>query len=416
MANIMTSWVDIPPGSDFPLENLPYGIFSSSRKSKRAGVALGDQIIDLYALNRLGYLKDLGFKSSVFRNDDLNDFIDLGKPVHKKLRQRLQYLFRSGARKIKQHASEILIDQKNAKMHMPIQVGDYTDFYSSKEHATNVGKMFRDPKNALLPNWKHMPVGYHGRSSSIYVSGTPIYRPYGQRMPAGAKKPVFGPSSRLDIELEMGTVIGGNTVQGHRLSTGDAESYIFGFVLFNDWSARDIQKWEYVPLGPFLGKNFASTISPWIVTLEALEPFRVAGPRQIPKVLPYLSYEGNKNFDIDLEVGLQPRNGDETIICQSNFKYMYWNVNQQIAHHTVNGCSLRTGDIMASGTISGKTKNSFGSMLELSWAGKNPIALKDGMIRTFLEDYDIVTLRGNASKEGLRIGFGEAKGQVLPAP
>ncbi|MEL6483870.1 MAG: fumarylacetoacetase, partial [Bacteroidota bacterium] len=296
-----------------------------------------------------------------------------------------------------------------------VYVGDYTDFYSSIEHATNVGKMFRDPENALLPNWKHIPVGYHGRASSIVVSGEPIRRPNGQTLPKDSKTPVFGPSQRLDFELEMGFICGANTNMGETISTQNAEDHIFGLVLFNDWSARDIQKWEYVPLGPFLAKNFASSISPWIVTLEALEPFRVAGPSQEPKVLPYLEYEGQKNYDIDLEVGISPEGAEEKVVCKSNFKYMYWNMVQQLAHHTVNGCNINVGDMMASGTISGKEDDSFGSMLELAWMGTKPVAMKDGSERKFIQDGDTVTMRGYAQKGDIRVGFGEVSAKVLPA-
>ena len=298
---------------------------------------------------------------------------------------------------------------------MPVYVGDYTDFYSSIEHATNVGKMFRDPANALLPNWKHIPVGYHGRASSIVVSGEPIRRPKGQTLPKEASTPVFGPSQRLDFELEMGFVCGKNTEMGEAVSTSEAEDYIFGLVLFNDWSARDIQKWEYVPLGPFLAKNFASSISPWIVTLEALEPFRVSGPEQEPKVLPYLEYEGKKNYDINLEVGIAPENSEETVICTSNFQYMYWNMAQQLAHHTVNGCNINVGDMMASGTISGKSEDSYGSMLELAWMGTKPLKMKDGSERKFINDGDTVTMRGFAQKGDIRVGFGEVSSKVLPS-
>jgi len=293
---------------------------------------------------------------------------------------------------------------------MPVCVGDYTDFYSSIEHATNVGKMFRDPENALLPNWKHIPVGHHGRASSIVVSGEPIVRPKGQTIPKDAKQPVFGPTQRLDFELEMGFVVGKNTDLGESIATNKAEDYIFGLVLFNDWSARDIQKWEYVPLGPFLAKNFASSISPWIVTLDALEPFRVAGPKQEPEVLPYLQYEGNKNYDIHLEVGI-----NDNTVCQSNFKYMYWNMAQQLAHHTVNGCNVHIGDMMASGTISGKDENSYGSMLELAWMGTKPVQLNDGSERKFIHDGDTLRMRGYAQKDDIRVGFGEVSTKVLPA-
>jgi fumarylacetoacetase len=300
-------------------------------------------------------------------------------------------------------------------MLLPVKIGDYTDFYSSLEHATNVGKMFRDPENALLPNWKHLPVGYHGRASSIVPSGTPIFRPKGQFKDPEMEKPEFGPSKRLDFELEMAFVIGKPTKMGDSVSTEDAEDYIFGMVLFNDWSARDIQAWEYVPLGPFLGKNFASSISPWIVTLEALEPFRVSGPKQEPEVLPYLQYKTDHAFDINLEVLIQPEGLKATKVCSSNFKYMYWNIAQQLAHHTINGCNINVGDMMASGTISGPTEDSFGSMLELSWKGAKPVLLEEGGERRFIQDGDSVIMKSYAEKDGIRVGFGEVEGKVLPA-
>jgi fumarylacetoacetase len=310
---------------------------------------------------------------------------------------------------------KLFLLQSDVQLHLPIAIGDYTDFYSSIEHATNVGMMFRDPENALLPNWKHLPIGYHGRTSSIVVSGENLHRPKGQVMPPNSDSPVFKESALVDFELEMGFIIGKNTTLGEKINTAEAENYIFGKVLFNDWSARDIQKWEYVPLGPFLAKNFGSSMSPWVVTLEALEPFRVQGPEQEPKVLPYLEYDGLKNYDIHLEVAIQPKNEVETIVSHSNFKYMYWNMSQQLAHHTSNGCNLKIGDLMASGTISGKEPNSYGSMLELSWGGKNPLTLKNGEKRKFIEDFDTVIMRGYCEKDSIRVGFGEVKSQLLPA-
>ncbi|MEM6344322.1 MAG: fumarylacetoacetase, partial [Bacteroidota bacterium] len=297
----------------------------------------------------------------------------------------------------------------------PVYVRDYTDFYSSVEHATNVGTMFRGAENALMPNWKHLPVGYHGRASSVIVSGTDIHRPKGQYKPADASLPQFGPTRLLDFELEMAYVIGMATELGDSLDTASAERHVFGLMLFNDWSARDIQGWEYVPLGPFLGKSFASSVSPWIVTLDALEPFRVAGPVQDPPVLPYLQYEGNRNLDIELEVWIEADKGVQQRVCQSNHKYLYWNIAQQVAHHTVNGCNLNIGDMMASGTISGPDKGSFGSMLEITWRGANPVSMPDGSERKFIQDGDAVVMKGWASKNGVRVGFGEVRSKVLPA-
>ena len=411
------SWVDVPSGSDFPIQNLPFGIFSAANNEKRIGVALGEKVIDLAGLSQLGYLTDLNVEHSVFLSDQLNGLIQLGKSTTRALRNRISDLFAADNNELKgnaEHVKAVLHNQSDIKLHMPIQIGDYTDFYSSKEHATNVGTMFRDPDNALLPNWLHIPVGYHGRASSIVASGTPIHRPKGQQKPKEDEPPVFGPCKLLDFELEMAFVTYPGKEMGDSISTSEAEDHIFGMCLFNDWSARDIQKWEYVPLGPFLAKNFASSISPWIVTLDALEPFKVQGPEQDPKPLPYLNYEGNKSYDIALEVGILPENSEETVVCNSNFKYMYWNMAQQLAHHTVNGCNIKAGDMLASGTISGPTKDSFGSMLELSWKGTQPLTLKDGSERKFIQDGDTVIMRGHAEKNGVKIGFGEVSTKVLP--
>jgi fumarylacetoacetase len=308
---------------------------------------------------------------------------------------------------------DVIDFQTEATMHLPVQIGDYTDFYSSEDHARNVGMMFRDPEKALLPNWKHLPVGYHGRSSSIVVSGTPIHRPYGQTNASDETLPTFQPSNQLDFELEMAFITFDGKPMGQRISTAEAKDYIFGFVIFNDWSARDIQRWEYVPLGPFLAKNFASTISPWIVTLEALEEFHEQGPVQSPDVLPYLKYEGNFNINIDLKVSITPPNGAETIVSESNYKYMYWNYAQQLAHHTVGGCNIRCGDMMASGTISGPVAGSYGSMLEIAWKGTKPVPMKDGSERKFILDDDTVTMEAVSVGKQYNIGFGNCKGKVL---
>jgi fumarylacetoacetase len=408
-------WLPIDPQSDFSIHNLPYGIFSIGNVTKRVGVALGDQIIDLYALSEMGTFSDLGIESSVFQSDFLNDYIALGKSVHTSLRKRLTAIFEDESSPFREVSERFLHPQTAAHLHLPVKIGDYTDFYSSEQHAFNVGTMFRDPQNALLPNWKHLPVGYHGRSSSIFVSGTDFKRPLGQTRPKDDEPPVFGPTRSLDFELEVGTVIGKNTKNGQRVGVAEAEDYVFGFVLFNDWSARDVQKWEYVPLGPFLAKNFFSAISPWVVTTEALAPFRVPAPEQDPAVLPYLKGGKHQNFDVALEVELETSNGQKMLICQSNFKHLYWTVAQQIAHHTINGCNLNIGDLMASGTISGPEPGSYGSMLELTWGGKNPLILPDSSQRRFFEDGDTVRIRGVAQKEGLRIGFGQVTSRVLPA-
>jgi len=411
----MNTWIEIPKNSDFSIYNLPFGIFSTNKNSKRVGIAIGNNIIDLLACNELDIFKDLNINNNVFENNFLNDFINLGKNTTNKVREIIQQQLTDESSKIKM-SSVVIIPMNEAEMHLPVKVGDYTDFYSSIEHATNIGSMFRDPSNPLLPNWRHLPVGYHGRASSIIVSGIDIFRPKGQVMPLDSDKPVFTSSKRIDFELEMGYIIGKNSSLGSSITTDDADNYIFGKVLFNDWSARDIQKWEYVPLGPFLGKSFASSISPWVVTIEALDNFRVAGPIQNPEVLDYLKFNGLKNYDINLSVSILPEKTNiETIVCKSNFKYMYWNMSQQIAHHTINGCNLNVGDMMASGTISGKSKDSYGSMLELSWGGKKNIELNDGSSRTFIEDYDSVIMRGYCEKDNIRVGFGEVKSKLLPS-
>ena len=413
----LTSWVEVPEGSDFPIQNLPFGIFRVGSEAPRAGVAIGNKVLDLAKLAELGYLNDLGFDASTLSQPVLNDFMQSGKTATRALRQRVSDLLNSENSELRDSAdaANVLFDQAEVTMELPVHIGDYTDFYSSIEHATNVGTMFRDPNNALLPNWKHIPVGYHGRASSIVISGTDIRRPKGQSKADDAAAPSFGPSRLLDFELEMAFVTYQGKPMGESISTAEAEDYIFGMVLFNDWSARDIQKWEYVPLGPFLAKNFASSISPWIVTLDALEPFRVASPAQDPEVLPYLQYEGERNFDINLKVLIQPENGDEHQICHSNFKYMYWNMSQQLAHHTVGGCPVNSGDMMASGTISGPTPDSYGSMLELSWRGTKPIPMPDGSERKFIQDNDTVIMRGYCENDQVKIGFGEVLSKVLPA-
>lgn len=411
----LKSWVNAPKNSDFPIQNLPFGIFKTRYLSPVAGVAIGEFVLDLVYLHENGYLDGLGLPAGVFNQRYLNDFFSLGRPMIRSVRNRISELLRHDNTELQSNpaAREIaLVPMQEVQMMMPVRVPNYTDFYSSEEHATNVGSMFRDPKNALLPNWKHLPVAYHGRASSIVVSGTPVHRPKGQIKLPDAQEPVFGPTRKLDFELEMAFVICRETKQGQPVDVKDAEDSIAGFVLFNDWSARDIQQWEYVPLGPFLGKNFASTISPWIVTLDALEPFRVAGPEQQPPVLPYLQIDGHKNFDIMLEVCLQPARGELSVLCRTNFKYMYWNVNQQLAHHTVNGCNIQVGDVYASGTISGPSPGSYGSLLELTWNGANVLTLADGSERTFLEDGDTVIMRGYAEKNGVRVGFGECRGRI----
>src|ERR1700757_569975 len=412
----LKSWIDIKPDSDFSIQNLPFGVYSDKQVTHHACIAIGEQIMDLHMVHHLHYFKGLSLPENIFANQHLNEFIALGKEVTRKLRDRVSELLSSTNTELQNSTNkdQIFKKQSNVQMLMPVHIGDYTDFYSSIDHATNVGKMFRDPENALLPNWKHLPVGYHGRASSICISGHSFHRPKGQMKPTDAP-PVFGPCKLLDFELETAFIIGKQTQMGESISTEKADDYIFGMVLFNDWSARDIQTWEYVPLGPFLAKNFASTMSPWIVTLDALEPFRVEGYKQEPKVLPYLEYTGNKNIDINLEVLIQPENGEATTVSQSNYKYMYWTAEQQLAHHTINGCNVNVGDMMASGTISGPEKHQFGSMLELTWRGTNPIKMKDGSERKFINDNDSVIMKGYCQKNNIRVGFGECKAKLLPA-
>ncbi|MBP7699532.1 MAG: fumarylacetoacetase [Saprospiraceae bacterium] len=411
---ITTSWISVANDSDFPIQNIPFGIIQKSNGITVAASIIGDYVIDLHALHRLGYFKNIAVPIDTLQQLTLNNFISLGKPITTAVRKRIMAILDADETTWcgKKDEKHFLIPVNKVKNLLPVHIGDYTDFYSSKEHATNVGMMFRDPKNALLPNWLHLPVGYHGRASSIVVSGTSIRRPSGQYLPQGESIPVFGKSRLLDFELETAFVIGKNTNMGDSINTADAEDYIFGMTLFNDWSARDIQAWEYVPLGPFLGKNFASTMSPWIVTMESLQPFRVNAPKQQPKPLPYLQYGGKKNYDIHLTVSIQPKNADEQIVCTSNFKYLYWNMAQQLAHHTINGCNMRVGDVCASGTISGKEPSSFGSMLELTWRGAKPIKMSDGSERKFINDGDTVALRGWCEGKNFRIGFGECIGRV----
>lgn len=414
----MKSFINYPQNSDFSIHNIPFGVAVFNREYIACCTRIGDLVIDLATLFDYGFFDEIeGLNENVFEAYTLNEFIELGKPVTNAVRLKIQELLLvdSSLSHEAKTIEECFYDLDKVQMMMPLHVQNYTDFYSSIEHATNVGKMFRDPANALLPNWKHLPVGYHGRASSIVVSGINFHRPKGQMKPADAEKPIFGASKQLDFELEMAFVLNKNTEIGESISTQEAEDAIFGMVIFNDWSARDIQSWEYVPLGPFLGKNFCSSISPWVVTLEALEPFRTASPKQEPEVLDYLKFEGDKNFDINLEVYLQPENGEENLICKSNYKYMYWNMTQQLAHHTINGCNVEVGDLYASGTISGSEPNSFGSMLELTWRGQNPLKLSDGTERKFIEDHDTIIMRGFSEKDGIRVGFGEVRGTVLPA-
>lgn len=411
----LKSWVKSALGSHFPIQNLPIGIFSTSDRSARAGIAIGVKILDLALCFEKGLIRPKGVGENVFNQENLNAFFALGKSVWSDTRQQISDFLNADNADNSRFEDEVLVNQSEARMHLPVKIGNYTDFYSSMEHASNVGKIFRPQAEPLLPNWKHIPVGYHGRANSIVVSGTDFHRPNGQTMADGAEKPEFGPSKRMDIELEMAFVIGQSTQLGDFVKTSNAWDYVYGLALFNDWSARDLQKWEYVPLGPFLGKNFASSMAPWIVSIEALEPFRVDGPKQEPEVLPYLKTEGPQNFDIQLHVYLTPEGGRPSLISKSNHKHLYWNIPQQVAHHTVNGCPLSVGDVYASGTISAPDENGFGSMLELSWGGQKPMAINDGSTRTFLLDNDKITIIGYCEKDEYTIGFGEVSGKLLPA-
>ncbi|GAA4303885.1 fumarylacetoacetase [Aestuariibaculum suncheonense] len=413
-----TSWLHVDKNSDFPIQNIPFGVFLTRDDIITIGTRIGDTAIDLGALHQLGYFDGIPLTDDIFLQDSLNDFIADGRKTWRAVRDRIAEIFDSNNTTLKNNKSHkeiVLFRLDEIEMQLPVEVGDYTDFYSSIEHATNVGTMFRDPDNALLPNWLHIPVGYHGRSSSVIPSGIPVHRPQGQTLPDGATEPVFGPSKLVDFELEMAFITTAANDLGEPIPVDEAEEYIFGLVLLNDWSARDIQKWEYVPLGPFLAKNFATSISPWIVTLDALEPYRVEGPKPIKPQLDYLkSTSKKKSFDIHLEVSIQPEGAKENLVSKSNFKYMYWNISQQLAHHTINGCPVNSGDLMGSGTISGPTPDSYGSMLELTWKGEKPIKLKDGTERKFINDNDTVIMRGFCEKDGTRIGFGEVSTKLLP--
>ncbi len=414
----MQSFVKYDENSDFSIHNIPFGVAVFESEYIACCTRIGDRVLDLATLYDFGFFDEIeGLTENIFEAYTLNEFIELGKPVTNAVRLKIQELLLEDSKLANDEKTveECFFNLDQVKMMMPLHIPNYTDFYSSIEHATNVGKMLRDPANALFPNWKHLPVGYHGRASSIVVSGTDIIRPKGQTKPADVEKPIFGPSKQLDFELEMAFIVNKHSEMGESISTKEAEDAIFGMVIFNDWSARDIQAWEYIPLGPFLGKNFGSSISPWVVTLEALEPFRTASPKQEPEVLDYLKFEGDQHYDINLEVYLQPENGAENLLSQSNYKFMYWNMTQQLAHHTINGCNVEVGDLYASGTISGENPSSFGSMMELTWRGQNPVQLKDGQERKFIENHDTIIMRGFAVKNGVRVGFGEVSGKILPA-
>jgi fumarylacetoacetase len=411
----LRSFVPVAADSHFPIQNLPYGAFRR-RGDPRAhlGVAIGDFVFDLFVAQEKGLLKE-----PALGGETLNAFLALGRPAWRAARAAISRLLRADEPALRDDASlreRALVPAAEVELLLPVEVGDYTDFYSSRQHAANVGAMLRGPENALPPNWLHLPVAYHGRASSVVVSGTDLHRPWGQAKPGDAASPVFGPSRSLDFELEVGYFVGPGNALGRPIPVAEAEEHVFGLVLLNDWSARDVQAWEYQPLGPFLAKNFGTSVSPWVVPLEALAPFRAAGPAQDPPPLPYLQSGGDRSFDIHLEVYLQgERMGRPHRVCASNFRHLYWDVRQQVAHHTVNGCNLRPGDLLASGTISGPTPDSYGCLLELSWRGSKPLAFPDGEARTFLQDGDRVTMTGWCQGPGYRVGFGEVTGKILPA-
>ncbi|MBO6561177.1 MAG: fumarylacetoacetase [Nisaea sp.] len=413
----MRSWLPSANAADtdFPVQNLPYGVFSHGSDAPRCGVAIGDRVLDLAALEA-DKLLPTG-KTHVFSEPALNAFMELGSDVWAEVRARLTDLLREGGDgAVRQKEGRYLHPLSAVTLHLPFRVSEYTDFYAGKQHAFNVGTMFRGPENALPPNWLHIPIGYNGRASSVVVSGTDFHRPRGQLKTPDQGEPDFGPSKRLDIELEMGAVVGTGSHFGKPVTVAEADEMIFGYVLLNDWSARDIQAWEYQPLGPFQGKAFCTTISPWVVTKAALEPFRTQTPERERKLLPYLEEPGPMLYRIDLEVALTPAGAtEETVISRTNYDTMYYSAAQQLAHHSSSGCPMRTGDLLGSGTISGETPDSYGSLLEMSWGGKTPLELPGGVTRSFLEDGDRVTLRGHAQGKGYRIGFGDCTGRVLPA-
>lgn len=415
------SFIDVPPDAHFPIQNLPYAVFSpQSGGGPRIGVAIGDRVLDLAVLQRQGLFKGTYLSGkSVFSQPALNAFMALGRPAWRQARATIQTLLRHDNPTLRDDAAlrqQALIPMADVDLHLPADIGGYTDFYSSRQHATNVGTMFRSKEKALAPNWLHLPAAYHGRASSVVVSGTDIRRPQGQTKAAEAASPTFGPSQQLDFELEMGFFIGPGNTLGRPVPVAETADHIFGLVLVNDWSARDIQMWESRPLGPFLAKNFATSISPWVVTLEALDPFRCPGPVQDPEPLPYLQSQGDHAYDIQLQVSLQTETmAEPAVIATSNFRHLYWNMSQQLAHHTVTGCNLHPGDLLASGTISGPTPDSCGCLLELAWRGTRPIRLPNGETRAFLQDGDRVTLSGRCQGEGFRVGFGQVSGKIVPA-
>ncbi|MDX2174976.1 MAG: fumarylacetoacetase [Candidatus Sumerlaeia bacterium] len=419
----LRAFFHVAEDSPFSVQNLPYGVFRKKEdtlRTARIGVAIGDKVLDLAALDAFGQFTGPNLKGKkVFSAQSLNAFIAMGRPAWREARLTISALLTSPDSELRNDTflqQRALIDMTACEMMLPVEVGDYTDFYASRHHATNVGTMLRGAENALNPNWLHLPVGYHGRSSSVVLSGADIVRPCGQIVPPGSETPIFAPSRSLDYELEVGIVVGPGNALGEPVPVERAVGQVFGMVLLNDWSARDIQKWEYQPLGPFLGKNFATTISPWVVPIDALIPFCCAGPEQDPEPLPYLQTRGKASFDIHLEAHLYPHDGSDALLaCATNYNHLYWNVAQMIAHHTSNGCNLRAGDLLGTGTVSGPEKESRGCLLERTWKGEEPLELSSGAKRTYLEDGDLLTLTGWCQGEGYRVGFGECAGRILPA-
>ncbi len=410
------SWLKVKKDSDFPIQNIPFGVFLTKDDIITIGSRIGDYAIDLAAMHQLGYFEGIPLTDDIFMQDSLNDFIDDGRITWRLVRNRIADVFddeNPKLKKQKKHRDVIIFDIDDVEMLLPIDICDFTDFYSGKEHAQNVAKMFFD--NKLPPNWLHMPLAYHSRSSSVVVSGKNIRRPYGQIKPSGSKKPVLASSNMVDFELEMGFVTTDANKLGKQIPLEEAEEYIFGMVMLNDWSARDIQAWESNPLGPFLSKSFATSISPWIVTMDALQPFRTEQVIQDPQPLPYLQQEGKNTYNIHLQAAIKPKKQKETIITKTNFKNVYWTMYQQLAHHSVNGCNIRTGDLFGSGTISGPKENSYGSLLELTWNGTKPIQLNDGSERKYLEDGDTVILKAYCENDEIRIGFGTCKTRLRKA-
>src|SRR6266542_3764620 len=423
----LRSFIEIAKDSPFPIQNLSFGVFQPKEAKPRVGVAIGDLIVDLSVLEELGHFRSSEFREPVlsgsrmdrhvFSEDSLNAFLALGRPAWRRAREIVQHLLSDETPTLRDDAelrARVFHAQQDVLMKLPVRIGNYTDFYSSYHHSHNVGTMLRGPENALMPNWKWLPVAYHGRASSVVISGTDVHRPQGQVKPPDASIPTFGPTKSLDYELEMAFLIGPGNSLGEPVPIDRAVDHIFGLVLMNDWSARDIQAWEFQPLGPFLAKNFCTSISRWVVTLEALEPFRRPLPKQDPKPMPYLRAKDDFTFDIQLEASLQTSSMNAAhVITRTNFQNLYWSIAQQLAHHTINGCNLQPGDLLASGTISGPTEESRGCMLELTWRGANLLKLPHDETRKWLEDGDTLAISGWCQGDGYRVGFGEVSGRII---